>query len=173
MTSENDLIHALKNVPGFAGVYAADEIDQLYDLPPNRWFILNTNSRNDIGIGHWVACDSDGFFFDSFGQDISQIQTVMDKPYNESWVKLLDHYARRAGRKAHEYNHFDLQCFAKRGAGHAPSDLCGEYCVLFVKWGPVQDAQGRITLNWKRVTSIQGLCDSHENTVKRLSGVKR
>ena len=179
MTSDTELMHALRGVPGFAGVFAADEVAQLYNLPNNRRFILNTNARTEANsVGHWVAMDTGDIsrppqFFDSFGQDVSQIQPLLNQPYNEQWARLLQHYAKRNGRASHTYNHFDLQCVVKRGAGHTPSDLCGEYCALFIKWGPVQDAQGRIRINWRQVTSIAAVCDAHERLVRRISGVKR
>ena len=78
------LFNNTKNKP-FKGVYSAEKMPKL--KRENEMCIINTNSKKDKTIGHWIACYkymNKTFVYDSFDRDVKSLSPHWQKKHN--WV---------------------------------------------------------------------------------------
>lgn len=107
----NQIIHCLKNNIHFQGCYASDKLPKKIGTLP-AFFIFNTDPSNKPG-SHWVSVvifeDQTGYFFDSYGR----------YPTNKEFINFMNKHTIKW-----DYNNKQLQGYF--------SDVCGQYCLLFV-----------------------------------------
>lgn len=114
----------------FAGVFAADAIDNVVDFP--TCFVVNTDPASKPGE-HWVACYAKSLseveFFDSYGMPVSAYPNIR-MPYSIT-----------------RHNKISLQGYN--------SNACGHFCIYYL----VKRAQGttlrRIGTHLSAINAVQ------------------
>lgn len=127
-TTQQQLNEANKNVPGFLGAFAADQLPK----NPQRPFSLIVNySKADSPSGgtHWVAMKfpaySNALYFDSYGKMPDNFDNLLSTD-----THFGEYLAKHSYTGYFDYNHIDLQCYG-------PSDVCGEWSSMFVRIGVI------------------------------------
>lgn len=109
----NQIERAMRNVPGFLGVFAIDEAPRT--IPINSGLIINFQTAAQGG-DHWVSAVRTPlkiYYSDSFGF-----------PPPSRIAKMLQRTAREAGARQYYYNSYDYQNYE--------SDECGMFSLEFV-----------------------------------------
>lgn len=109
----SDIWQALKKVKHFVGVFPADRIPEVKEIPAS--FVVNTDRHDEPGT-HWVAIilkpGQKVVYFDPLGFPPLQPQ--------------IHDYVTQVGRNGIKYNSVTLQ--------NPDGVACGYYTVSFIKW---------------------------------------
>lgn len=111
--STTDIEHTLKNVHGFLGVFAIDQLDNIKSLKKGSSAVINLEHIYQSG-SHWVCFYIDkkqkvAYYFDSFGL-----------PPPSRVVSLFHKHG-----IAYSYNSAHLQ--------QNESSSCGMFCIYFIR----------------------------------------
>ena len=114
---ENHINELLKNVQNYQGSFALDELNDIQNNLLPTFFIINLDNRKGGGT-HWIAFalyQNTVFVCDPLGGLL---------PNNELPTELID------------FLHiliYDRRLYITKQLQPTESQLCGSYCVLFVK----------------------------------------
>ena len=115
--NEQRLNKMLENVPNYLGSFAVDELSAVQPKDHRNLFVINLDERAGVG-SHWIAVAIDlknVYICDSLG-GISPTKFL-----SQSWINFL--YLLSQTRRIH----------ITKQLQHINSDLCGLYCILFVR----------------------------------------
>lgn len=134
MTTNHELERKLRHVPGFAGVFASNQLPARLGASHTRPFSLIANyDRAGMPGSHWIGmrfpAHAPAEYFDSFGLAPDMADRV---------VRVGTHFGRYLSRHSatgtFRHNAFDFQCLE--------DDTCGEWAALFVEHGLPDDNPG-------------------------------
>ena len=171
MTSTQQLDNYRKNIPGFLGTFAADELPSASSIKPRPGgssLIVNYSPINDPKGGtHWVAFlrlkDANSkkpFYFDSYGVSPDNDDLILNlntdfrtflKNCNAS--RLMDGFP-------YEWNKYDLQAYRDVLNG----STCGEWSCWAVRNGPPVYNDGQFLGKWSPFYNTQIVSEGFKPT---------
>ena len=114
---ENEINNQLKNISGYLGTFAVNELDSLFISHYPSFIIINLDERSNDGT-HWIAVGmylNSVYICDSLGAIV---------PSSKFPTKLIN-FLYRVGFRRDFYITQQLQS--------SSSTSCGLYCIFFIK----------------------------------------
>ena len=142
MTSTQQLDNYCRNIPGFLGTFAADQLPNASSIKPRPGgssLIVNYSPIDDPKGGtHWVAFlrlkDANGkkpFYFDSYGVSPDNDDLILNlKTDFRPYLKSCNNG--NSNGYPYEWNKYDLQAYRDEKNG----GTCGEFACWAVRNGP-------------------------------------
>lgn len=167
-TTNEQLERKCRGVPGFLGVFSADNLPRV--VPPDASLIANYSNQSEPGT-HWIAIlhlndrSRQPEFFDSFGFPPDGENVILGT--TAKFDKYMKYMSVRAGAGGkYLYNKLNMQC--------SRADVCGEYAAWAIQKQtlPENMRTGAIKPEWKQILNLTTTCQQSDELVKRRVGIR-
>ena len=129
----------------FLGVFSSDHLPKVNSH--NACMIVNYSASDKSNEGHWCTILSlnnpgkNAYWFDSYGKFPDEDDTVLHDQTN-----FKDYIQKNSSTGKYDYNHVDWQSYTGNY-----SDVCGEFSLLCVLYGPPEDNASV----WRKLKNIR------------------